>query len=61
MRIKLHNEIFEVSRIEVESDRLIFQARWGTKFLNTGKETLKISEQILKDGYADLTPWDKGR
>ena len=51
MRIKIGEYIEEVNCVCVRNTDIMI----GTKFLNTGEDTEKIGNQLLTQGYADLT------
>lgn len=51
MRIKVGEYIYTVDKVWVrETDLMI-----GNKFYQTGNRTEEIADQLLKNGYADLT------
>lgn len=55
MRIKIGEYIEEVNCVFVRNTDIMI----GTKFFPTGEDTEKIGNQLLTQGYADLSAYRK--
>lgn len=54
MRVKIGEYIKEISNIWVRDTDIAI----GTQFYQTNEQTEKIANQLLKEGYADLTDFE---
>lgn len=54
MRIKIGEYIRVVEKVWVRDTDIVID----TKFYQTGEQTQTIADQLLKDGYADLTSFE---
>lgn len=54
MRIKNGDYIQEVEKVQVRSEDIVV----GTYFFLTKEHTKEIGDQLLKQGYADLTEFE---
>jgi len=57
MRIKFDNTIEEVEKVTVRTE--VSDIGINGKFYRTGDKTNAIGEQLLKDGYADLSSYSR--